>query len=51
MTAVLINRDEIEKEFNQNYTITNLIEIIKIIEKEAENDRKMHNMSDEMWDR
>ena len=34
-----------------DYTIKNLTEIIKLIEKEAENDRKMHDMSAQMWDR
>lgn len=51
MTAVLINRDEREREFSQNYTIKSLTEIIKIIEKEAKNDRKMQDMSSQMWDR
>ena len=51
MIAILINREDREKEFNQNYTIKNLTEIIKLIEKEAENDRKMHDMSAQMWDR
>jgi len=51
MSAILINRGENEKEFNQDYTIKKLTEIIKIIEKEAENDRKMQNMSEDVWDR
>lgn len=32
MTAILINRDDKVKEFNQNFTVKSLEEIIKIIE-------------------